>query len=761
MTDKIPDAHAAELLTLRRAVEASGEVIFMTDREGLFTYVNPAFVALYGFTPDELIGCRTPRVLKARQLDEVRYEEFWRRLLQGETLQGAFVNRAKSGQLVEVEASVSPILDDSGRIAGFLAIQRDVTARRQADRQLQRWAEIFEHTAVGVAVADAVDTTFSLVNPAFARMHGYAVDELVGAPISTVYPPGRASAEIAGHARQLEKTGRVSALVTHRRRDGTTFPAAIELNAVRDDTGRILYRIATVVDVTDRQTREAAVRESEAKYQALYASMREGVALHELVRDEAGRPADYRLIDVNPAFERHTGIPPARAVGSLGSELYGTGEAPYLDVYAAVVESGKATTFEVGFDPLDRIFQVSAFPVDGDRFATIFEDVTDRRQLEEQFRQAQKMEAVGRLAGGIAHDFNNLLTAILGYCELLRQQPLPAAAQTDLAEIHNAGSAAASLTRQLLAFSRRQVLRAESVDLNAIVGEIDSMLRRVIGEDVRLVTIPAAGLWRITADPGQMQQVLLNLAVNARDAMPRGGSLIVETANVTVGEATWQPGGPPPGRYVALIVSDNGIGMSAETQTRMFEPFFTTKEPGKGTGLGLSTVYGIVKQSAGHILVQSEPGRGATFRILMPAGADQAIGRPAARPGAIAAGSETVLVVEEQAPVRNLIVTVLQGLGYSVLQAPDALRAEAEATRHAGGIDLLLTSMQPGPVSGPALAQRLVADRPRMRVLCISGHADQATLVGVMSSRMAFLHKPFTPAVLGETVRQVLDGTAG
>ncbi len=761
MTEKNPDAEAAELVQLRRAVEASGEVIFMTDREALFTYVNPAFVALYGFTPDELIGRATPRVLKARHLDQVKYEEFWRRLREGETLQDEFVNRAKSGQLVEVEASVSPILEDSGRIAGFLAIQRDVTARRHAERQLQRWAEIFEHIAVGISVADGVDPTFALVNPAFAHMHGFTVDELVGAPISTVYPPDRADAEIDGHARQLEKTGRVSALVTHLRRDGTTFPAAVELNAVTDAGGRILYRIATVVDVTDRQTREAAVRESEAKYQALYASMHEGVALHELVRDTDGRPIDYRLIDVNPAFERHTGIARARATGSLASELYGTGEAPYLDVYAAVVEAGKATTFEVGFDPLDRIFQVSAFPIDRDRFATIFEDVTDRRQLEEQFRQAQKMEAVGRLAGGIAHDFNNLLTAILGYCELLRQQPLPATAQADLAEIHNAGTAAASLTRQLLAFSRRQVLRAESVDLNTIVGEVDSMLRRVIGEDIRLVTIPAPGLWGVTADPGQMQQVLLNLAVNARDAMPRGGSLILETANVTISEATWQPGGPPPGRYAALIVSDNGIGMSAETQARMFEPFFTTKEPGKGTGLGLSTVYGIVKQSAGHILVQSEQGRGATLRILLPAGADQAVGRSTARPRAIAAGSETVLVVEEQAPVRNLIVTVLQGLGYSVLHAADAVSAEAEAARHAGGIDLLLTSMQPGAISGPALAQRLVADRPRLRVLCISGHADQATLVGVMSSRVAFLHKPFTPAVLGETVRQVLDGAAG
>ena len=761
MPENIPDDQAAELLTLRRAVEASGEVIFMTDREGIFTYVNPAFVSLYGFAPDEIIGRATPRVLKAGHLDEQRYEEFWRRLLLGEALQGEFVNRSKTGQLVEVEAAVSPILEDGGRIAGFLAIQRDVTARRQTERQLQRWAEIFTNTAVGVSVADGTDVRFGTVNPAFARMHGYSVEELIGAPIATVYPRDQAGPELADHARQLEESGRVSALVTHRRKDGTTFPAAVELNAVKDGGGRILYRIATVIDVTERQKREAAARESEAKYQTLYVSMREGVALHELVRGAHGRPIDYRLIDVNPAFERHTGIAPPRAIGSLASELYGTPEAPYLDIYSRVVESGEAASFETGFDPLGRIFQVSALRTGVDRFATVFEDVTDRRQLEEQFRQAQKMEAIGRLAGGIAHDFNNLLTAILGYCELLRQQDLPAVALADLGEIRNAGSAAAALTRQLLAFSRRQVLRPESVDLNKIVQDIDAMLRRVIGEDVRLVTIPAPGLWRITADPGQMQQVLLNLAVNARDAMPHGGSLIVETANVTINEILGQPSAPPPGRYVALIVSDSGTGMSAETQARIFEPFFTTKEPGKGTGLGLSTVYGIVKQSAGHITVQSELGRGATFRILLPCGGDHDEAQPLAAPEEAADGTGTILVVVEQPTLRHLVAAVLDGLGYTVLQAADAAEAEAEAARHSGTLDLLLTDLQLGGVSGPSLAQRLVGDRPNLRVLCISGYADQATLVGVMSSRVAFLHKPFTPATLGMAVRQTLHRTAG
>jgi two-component system cell cycle sensor histidine kinase/response regulator CckA len=747
-----------EVQKLRRAVEASGEAIFITAPDGTFTYVNPAFVALYGFTPEEVVGRATPRVLKSGHLADDHYRAFWDRLLTGETVRDEFTNRTKDGRLVDVEASVSPILDQDQALVGFLAIQRDISARKVSERELRRWADIFRHTAVGVAVVHGASDHLTLANPALASMYGYTLEEMVRLPIRRLFAPDRQD-EPADLVRRLKELGQLQVETRHVRADGTVFPVALELTGVFDVHGELLYRVATTIDLTEQHEARQALADNETKYRTLYASMREGVALHELIFDADGQATDYRVLDVNPAFELHTGVPAGRAVGALGSNLYGGGQAPFLEIYARVAATGEATTFESGVDRLGRVFRVSAFSLARGRFATVFEDVTERRQLEEQFRQAQKMEAIGRLAGGIAHDFNNLLTAILGYSELLLQQDLGEAVKDDVTQIRKAGEAAAGLTRQLLAFSRKQVLRPELVDLNDVAKDNDTMLRRVIGEDVTLVSIPAPGLWRVSADPGQLQQVLLNLSVNARDAMPSGGSLIIETANVTISREPVGAGSPPAGQYVSLIVSDTGTGMSKEVQTRLFEPFFTTKEKGKGTGLGLSTVYGIVKQSEGHIVVQSEEGRGTTFRILLP--------RAQAAPSAVTvavepvatAGRETVLVVEDQLPVRTLIGKILGASGYRVLAAGDAEEAERLAAAEEQ-IDLLLTDVLLGTVNGPELAQRLVSVRPGLRVLYISGYADQATLLGVLSSRIAFLHKPFTPETLAQKVRQVLDADA-
>ncbi len=614
--------------------------------------------------------------------------------------------------------------------------------------------EAFAHAAVGLALAVGEEPRLSLVNPALAAMYGRPIDALVGAPIETLFAP-EARDGVPGFIRRVKEEGQASFETTQIRGDGTRFPVLLHVAGVRDASGALLFRVSTVIDLTAERQAQRAIAESEGRYRTLYASMREGVALHELVRDAEGRAVDYRILDVNPAFHRHTGLEPASVIGRLASEAYGA-RSPYLDVYSHVAESGEPVSFEMAFEPLGRTFQVSAFQTAPDCFATVFEDVTDQRQLEEQFRQAQKMEAIGRLAGGIAHDFNNLLTAILGYAELLLEEQLPDAVRTDVLEIRKAGESAAGLTRQLLAFSRKQVLRPRLIVLNDVVREIDAMLRRVIGEDVTLVSIPAPGLWPVAADPGQMQQVLLNLAVNARDAMPSGGSLIVEAANLSVGPAA-AAGAPPPGEYVSLTVSDTGTGMPPEVKARLFEPFFTTKESGKGTGLGLSTVYGIVKQSGGHLMVQSEEGRGTTFRMLLPRAADVAADDDGAAPSSTA-GTETVLVVEDQAPVRAFIARVLIGIGYRVLEAADAAEAEALAAGLEGHLDLLLTDVRLGVVNGPELAQRLVAQRPDLAVLYISGYADQATMLGVMSSRIAFLHKPFTPEALAQKVRLAIDG---
>ena len=391
-------------------------------------------------------------------------------------------------------------------------------------------------------------------------------------------------------------------------------------------------------------------------------------------------------------------------------------------------------------------------------------DVATRRehmQLEEQLRQAQKMEAIGQLAGGIAHDFNNLLTAILGYSELLREQLTGAPdALADLEEITKAGKRAASLTQQLLAFSRKQLLEPQVLDLNKVVADIEKMLRRIIGEDVRLVTAPSPSSATVRADRSQIDQVLLNLAVNARDAMPRGGTLTLRTGFSAPPDAVVPHGVPsPPDGWVSLVISDTGSGIPPEVQARMFEPFFTTKGLGKGTGLGLSTVFGIVTQSGGYIAVNSQLGQGTTFSIYLPA-VREAIDSAAASGGGAddSVGTETILVVEDDAGIRELVRKVLSGSGYTVLEAANGAAAMQACDGHDGVIHLLLTDIVMPDLYGPDLAQRIVTRRQRISVLYVSGYASRFSFdLNTLSTGVNFLHKPFTPDSLLKKVRMCLD----
>jgi PAS domain S-box-containing protein len=388
-------------------------------------------------------------------------------------------------------------------------------------------------------------------------------------------------------------------------------------------------------------------------------------------------------------------------------------------------------------------------------------DITPRRQLEEQLRQSQKMEAVGRLAGGIAHDFNNVLTAILGYSQmLLADLPEGDGRREDVQEIEQAANRAATLTRQLLAFSRRQVLQPQVLDLNALVENLDKFLRRLIGEDIDLRVSPAPDLWLVSADSGQVEQVIMNLAVNSRDAMPTGGKLTLETANVVLDAAYAQRHiAVTPGEYVMLAVSDTGTGMDEETQARIFEPFFTTKGSSQGTGLGLSTVYGIVKQSGGNIWVYSEPGRGTTFKIYLPRETRSGIVARAARPETTdLRGTETILLAEDEDAVRALAAKVLRGLGYRVLDARIGREAAEIAAAHPDDIDLLLTDVVMPEYSGGELARMLQQTRPGLKVLYMSGYTDEAIIHhGLLASNIAYLQKPFTPDALATKVREVLS----
>ncbi len=385
----------------------------------------------------------------------------------------------------------------------------------------------------------------------------------------------------------------------------------------------------------------------------------------------------------------------------------------------------------------------------------------ERKQLERQFQQAQKMESIGQLAGGIAHDFNNLLTAILGYAELAEERvPSDEITRGYLLNITNAAERAANLTRQLLAFARRQIIEPKVVDLNEMIPEIDKLLRRLIGEDIELVTLTTSPLGLVKVDPGQMEQVLINLAVNARDAMPEGGKLTIETQNVILDEeyARHHPE-VTAGEHVMMAVTDTGTGMDACVLAHIFEPFFTTKEPGKGTGLGLATCHGIVKQNSGHIWVYSEPGHGTTFKVYLPrTTAEGEKWKAWTASEGMPRGTEVVLVVEDEGLVRTMAVEVLRAQGYTVLEAATVEEAMRQVQDYAGEISLLLTDMVMPQQSGKQLAEQVCGVRPHMRVLYMSGYTDNSIArQGFLTPGVAFLQKPFTPSALARKVREVID----
>jgi len=627
------------LIKLRKAVDTSGEVIFMTDREGVFTFVNPEFTRLYGYTAEEMVGNATPRVLKSGKTSPEEYATFWKSILDKRVTKGEWVNKTKDGRLVTMEESANPILGENGDVTGFLSIQRNITERKQAEKVLQASEERFR-----LLVGQVKDYAILMLDPegrvmswneGAQRIKGYGAEEIIGRHFSCFYTKEDIALqlpkkELLGAAQE----GRFEDEGWRVRKDGSRFWANVIITALRDEKGNLR-----------------------------------------------------------------------------------------------------------GFSKVTR-------------------DITERKQLELQLLHAQKMEAVGRLAGGVAHDFNNLLTIINGYSEMMlddleAQDPK----RSNLQEIKKAGERAAALTRQLLAFSRQQVLEPRVLDLNAAVADMDKMLRRLIGEDIDLVTSHGAELGQVKADPGQIEQVIMNLAVNARDAMPKGGKLTIETSNVDLDENYSQRHVQvAPGSFVMVAVTDTGCGMDQETQAKIFEPFFTTKEIGKGTGLGLATVYGIVKQSGGFIWVYSEIGRGTTFKIYLPrvqevpATVEPSIARPAPD-----RGSETILVVEDEESLRTLVRTVLRANGYLVLEASRGEEALQICKHQDGIIHLMLTDMVMPQMSGRELATRVARVRPETKVLFMSGYTDNAVVhQGGLDEGTPFIQKPFTPDTLTRKVREVL-----
>jgi two-component system cell cycle sensor histidine kinase/response regulator CckA len=614
---------------------------------------------------------------------------------------------------------------------------------------------IMRHAPMGFAFFD-LEFRYRLINDKLAEINGLPAADHIGKTVAEVVPqlwpavaPIMMSVRDTGHAIvDVEVSGEVPST------PGETRYWLEGFYPVRRD-GTLVGIGVMAVELTEQ-------KRAENDHRAILAAM------PDLMFDLA---ADGTHLNFHAPREEALFVRPDKILGRRVREVLPAEVAALYERHiAATLESGVMQVFEytLAYDAADKTFEARMVRKTADEVLVIVRDITERRRsdeqrrlLEEQFRQAQKMEAVGQLAGGVAHDFNNLLTVINAYSEMvLEALPDHDPSKALVAEVRKAGDRAGTLTRQLLLFSRQQVLEPKVLDLNAVIGESERMLRRLIGEDIEFKTQLDAGLGLVRVDPGQIEQALLNLSVNARDAMPTGGRLTVETRNVTIadGDAHARDGARP-GDYSVIAVTDTGSGMDEATKSRLFEPFFTTKGPGKGTGLGLAVVFGVVKQSGGHIEVVTAPGLGTTFSLFFPhvAGADAA-DRQAPAQTAMAGGHETIMLVEDDPGVRMLARRVLERRGYTVMEATDGLEAVRALEAYTGPLHLVISDVVMPHFGGRQLAELVMALRPGVRVLFLSGYTDDAVVRhGVQGAEFAFLQKPFTPATLAAKVREVLD----
>ncbi len=656
-------------------------------------------------------------------------------------------------------------------VATVKALLRARKAESEARRAAREWQQTFDAVKSGVCLLDREGRVLR-ANRALAEMFGTTPEELAGAPYTRILPDVQPPAD----GWPFERTRKTRQRETAEIQTGDRW---LEITAdPLIEHGEFAGAVRTAADVTDRRRyardRDSLVRALEderVRLETVLDQMPAGMIL-------ADAPSGRLLLaneQVARILRRPSGLEKGVEVLSELKGYHADGREYHPDDWPLTrsIRTGEVITNEeieiARGDKTRGWILVSAAPV-RDRSGFIvagiltFQDITERKHLEEQLRQSQKMEAVGRLAGGVAHDFNNLLTIIGGYGQMLLDATDPAdAVYKDLEAIMEAANRASALTRQLLTVSRRQVVQPKTFELNRLISRMNRMLRRVIGEDVELVNALKSDRGRIKADPGQIEQVLLNLAVNARDAMPKGGRLTIETADIEIGrDAVAEGQALKAGRYVLLAVNDTGTGMTPDVMKHMFEPFFTTKPKGRGTGLGLSTVYGIVKQTGGEIEFDSEPGIGTTFRIYFPAAAtrgreaDTEREAPAEEPSH--GGTETILLVEDEADVRRLAAEMLTRQGYAVLEAasgPDAIKLWEE---NRDAVKLVVTDIVMPRMSGQELAATLKAARPDLKIMFMSGYTEDVVARHGGIERAMLLHKPFTSDTLARTVRAVLDG---
>ncbi|MCC6489405.1 MAG: PAS domain S-box protein, partial [Candidatus Hydrogenedentes bacterium] len=649
--------------------------------------------------------------------------------------------------------------------ANFVSLAMEESGRKRAEEGLRVRSAALAAADNAIAITD-LSGAVEWANPAFSTLTGYTLEEAVGRNPGELVRSGYHDDAFYDHMWATIIGGRTwRGEIKNRRKDGTLYTEEMAITPVRDDSGAIVRFVAIKQDITERKRAEDALREAEERLRRAASAGNVGLwdwnlrtqELH--VSAEGKRQLGYTEDEIRDEYTEWVDrLHPDDREGALRvvERCIVNPQIPYVQEFRMQHKDGSYRWMLVqGSLMLDEEGKPT-------RMLGTNIDITERKRLEEQFLQAQKMESIGLLAGGVAHDFNNLLSIINGYADFAMEAvPKGEPLFNDIQQIRLAGDKAAALTRQLLAFGRRQVMQPETIHLAWLLADIEKMLKRLIGEDVELRVTYPEDLGRIRADPGQIEQVIINLAVNARDAMPAGGQLMIAAGNAELDETfASQHRTVTPGPYVLLSVSDTGVGMDAATQSRMFEPFFTTKEVGKGTGLGLATVYGIVEQSGGSIYVYSEVDKGTTFKIFLPRVDEDASAPHEALPDSLGEGTETILLVEDEDSLRLMVQRVLESAGYRVLAASGAEEAEKLLAGHDGQVHLVLTDVVMPGLSGPELVAGLTATVPALKVVYMSGYSDESIMRRIARDPdIPFISKPFTAIALTMKVRETLDAS--
>ncbi len=747
------------------ALQAAANAIVITDSNGTILWANHAFSTLTGYAPDEVLG-NNPRLLKSGVQDRVFYNNLWATITSGNIWQGEISNRRKDGTVYTEEMTITPVHVGKGGITHYVAIKQDVTLRKIAEDRLrqaeEKYRAIFENAAIGIFQFTPEGQPIS-VNHALARMYGYDSPEQLLAEFSDIghqlLVNPKAQQELA---RLLENNGTVHSIELEvYDRGGHKKWVSANIRAVSDTDGKVVLHEGTVEDITARK--EAGAIQEELR--RIIATV-PGVFYSFLMRQDGSCAVPFAssrlrdIFDLTPDDVSHDAAPVWAAIHP--DDL--------SHVQAAVAESFQSLTpwrdeFRVNHPKRGLLWvKGDAVPERQQDGSVLWHgflfDNTERKQLESQLFQAQKMEAVGRLAGGVSHDFNNIMGIVIGYSDLIAETLPPSDVNLQrIMKVKDAAHRASALIRQLLAFSRQQVFAPMLIDLNACITHLSEMLPRLLGEDIRLILSLDNNLWTVKADPTQIDQVLMNLAVNARDAMPQGGKLVIEAHNVELdGSCVSLPPDVPPGAFAMIRFSDTGMGISPETIPHIFEPFFTTKEMGKGTGLGLSTVYGIVRQSGGFISVETRIPGGTTFKVYLPrqCGTVQVAAPIGKNASPKIVPSKTILFAEDDATLREIVSIQLEELGYTVLAASNGREALRIAEKQKGPIDLLLTDVVMPGMSGRQLADKLKQKIPVLKVLFVSGYSgDVISREDSLESGAYFAQKPLTKMALGERLRVI------